>query len=80
MIRGGFRVNYVNDEYLRAPDAFDQANSGLGALVSTFSNTRAALTPRGPDTAPFQAVPVFTTRRLYSSSAIVRDEQPRQTN
>ena len=33
VIRGGFRVNYLNDEYLRAPDAFNQANSGLGAIV-----------------------------------------------
>ena len=61
VFRGGFRVGYVNDEYLRAPDAFNQANSGLGSLTTTLSNLRAALTPRGPDSSPFIAVPVATT-------------------
>lgn len=61
VIRGGFRINYVNDEYLRAPDAFDQANSGLGALNTTFSNIRSAFTPGGPASAPFAALPVIST-------------------
>jgi len=47
VIRGGFRVNYLNDEFLRAPDAFNQANAGLGAVtLSTVNNLVAALTPR----------------------------------
>ena len=63
VIRGGFRVGYINDEYLRAPDAFNQANSGLGSLTTPLTNLRAALTPRGPDSAlgPFVAVPVVST-------------------
>lgn len=53
VIRGGFRVNYLNDEYLRAPDAFNQANTGLGAqTVQTASNLRSALTPRTDFIAP----------------------------
>lgn len=59
VIRGGFRVGYINDEYIRAPDAFGQANSGLGTLTTTFGNQRAALTPRGTD--PFVAVQVAST-------------------
>jgi hypothetical protein len=62
VIRGGFRVGYVNDEYLRAPDAFNQANSGLGALNSTANNIAAAFTPRGIFGAlpSFNTVPTFT--------------------
>ncbi|HUR97030.1 MAG TPA: TonB-dependent receptor [Pyrinomonadaceae bacterium] len=67
VIRGGFRVGYVNDEYLRAPDAFNQANSGLGSLTTTFSNLRASLTAPGPATAPFTAVPVATTPPSFTA-------------
>jgi hypothetical protein len=61
VLRGGFRISYLNDEYLRAPDAFNQANSGLGALNSTATNISAALTPRGIYGAvPDFPVPSFT--------------------
>ena len=63
VIRGGIRVNYLNDEYLRAPDAFNQANAGLGAqIVQTAANQRLALTPRnGFDPLPsLDTVPGFT--------------------
>ncbi len=32
VIRGGYRVNYVNDEYVRAPDNAALNNSGLGSF------------------------------------------------
>lgn len=32
VIRGGYRVNYVNDEYVRAPDNANLNNSGLGSF------------------------------------------------
>jgi hypothetical protein len=32
VIRGGYRVNYVNDEYVRAPDNAGLNNSGLGSF------------------------------------------------
>src|SRR6185436_12583134 len=35
VIRGGYRVNYVNDEYVRAPDNAGLNNSGLGAQAAT---------------------------------------------
>lgn len=63
VIRGGFRVNYVNDEYTRAPDAFLLANSGLGsqdiAAVSSTGdvNLNSTLTPR----IGFEGLPTFTT-------------------
>ena len=61
VVRGGFRINYINDEYLRAPDAFNQANSGLGAISSTANNIRAAFTPRGPAGSEFVGLPSFST-------------------
>ena len=67
VIRGGFRVNYVNDEYLRAPDAFDQANSGLGSINTSFTNLRASLTAPGPAGQPFIAVPVVTTPPTFTA-------------
>ncbi|HEY9284602.1 MAG TPA: carboxypeptidase-like regulatory domain-containing protein [Pyrinomonadaceae bacterium] len=34
VIRGGYRVNYVNDEYVRAPDNALLNNSGLGSFTA----------------------------------------------
>ena len=34
VFRGGYRVNYVNDEYVRAPDNANLNNSGLGAITA----------------------------------------------
>ena len=34
VIRGGYRVNYVNDEYVRAPDNANLNNSGLGSFTA----------------------------------------------
>jgi hypothetical protein len=34
VIRGGYRVNYVNDEYVRAPDNANLNNVGLGATTA----------------------------------------------
>jgi hypothetical protein len=34
VIRGGYRVNYVNDEYVRAPDNALLNNSGLGSTTA----------------------------------------------
>ncbi len=61
VIRGGFRMNYVNDEYVKAVSTLLGANAGLrSATTSTVngsSNFRAALTPRGI----FPAIPTFAT-------------------
>ncbi|HKP35876.1 MAG TPA: TonB-dependent receptor [Pyrinomonadaceae bacterium] len=35
VIRGGYRVNYVNDEYVRAPDNANLNNTGLGSGTAT---------------------------------------------
>lgn len=52
VIRGGFRIGYLNDEYLRAPDAFNQANAGLNQANSfatragsTDTNLRSTFSP-----------------------------------
>jgi hypothetical protein len=34
VIRGGYRINYVNDEYVRAPDNAGLNNSGLGSTTA----------------------------------------------
>ncbi|MBC7932314.1 MAG: TonB-dependent receptor [Rubrivivax sp.] len=34
VIRGGYRVNYVNDEYVRSPDNANLNNTGLGAIAA----------------------------------------------
>jgi hypothetical protein len=57
VIRGGFRVSYVNDEYVRSSDNALLNNLGLGTVTSTFSNLKAALTPRNG----FNPLPTFTT-------------------
>jgi hypothetical protein len=44
VIRGGYRINYVNDEYVRAPDNAGLNNSGLG---STTALARLGGTPAG---------------------------------
>ncbi len=61
VIRGGFRVSYVNDEYVRAADAFNLANTGLGSLLTNArsstgsTNLRSTLSP----TAGFEPLPGF---------------------
>lgn len=70
VLRGGFRVGYVNDEFLRGPDAFLQANSGLGSITSSAinptdntTNLRSTISPAvNPafTAVPGFAVPTFT--------------------
>jgi hypothetical protein len=71
VIRGGFRVGYVNDEYIKAASTLVAANPGLGAAAliardpnlpaASNSNLRSALTPRGIFSAvPTMALPTVT--------------------
>ena len=60
VIRGGFRLNYVNDEYANAGRSLSTFNDGLGSqdVIATrngSSNLRATLSP----TAGFDALPVI---------------------
>ena len=59
VVRGGFRVNYVNDEYVKSTSTLLGGNPGLRSFTSTtvngLNNFRAALTPRGI----FGAIPTF---------------------
>jgi hypothetical protein len=64
VIRGGFRVNYVNDEYVKAPLTLTAGNRGLGAFninardaVTGLTNVRASLSP----ISTFNPLPQFTT-------------------
>lgn len=66
VIRGGFRVNYVNDEYVKSTSTLLAGNPGLRSFTSSVVNGSttfaAALTPRnglGP-------IPVFTTPTFTS--------------
>jgi Carboxypeptidase regulatory-like domain len=45
VIRGGFRVNYNNDEYIRSSDNAQLNNQGLGSQTIGFTNLRASLDP-----------------------------------
>ena len=59
VIRGGVRVNYVNDEYVKSTSTLLGANPGFRSFTTTtvngLNNFRAALTPRGI----FPAIPTF---------------------
>lgn len=63
VLRGGFRVNYINDEYIKAASTLVAANPGLGASVTTarssagLTTLRSTLTPRPG----FEGIPTFTT-------------------
>ncbi len=71
VLRGGFRLGYVNDEYIRAPDGFNAGNAGLGAALVNATNSagsvnfNAALTP----TTGFETLPGFN---IPSSPVIPR--------
>ncbi|HEX8287943.1 MAG TPA: TonB-dependent receptor [Pyrinomonadaceae bacterium] len=56
VIRGGFRISYVNDEYLKAASTLTEANAGLGALSTNVLELRSALTPRNG----FAPIPTIT--------------------
>ncbi len=66
VVRGGFRIGYVNDEYIKAASTLVAANPGLGAAAliardttlpaASNNNLRSALTPRGI----YNAVPAMT--------------------
>ena len=60
VIRGGFRTNYVNDEYVKSTSTLLGGNPGFRSFTSStvngLTNFRAALTPRGI----FGPIPTFT--------------------
>ena len=66
VIRGGFRTNYVNDEYVKSTSTLLAGNPGLRSFTRSTVNGsatfRAALTPRGI----FGAIPVFATPAFSS--------------
>ena len=69
VVRGGLRVNYVNDEYVKSTSTLLGGNPGLRSFTSTtvngLNNFRAALTPRGIfGPIPTFAVPPFTAPPL----------------
>ncbi|HSK73103.1 MAG TPA: TonB-dependent receptor [Pyrinomonadaceae bacterium] len=62
VLRGGFRINYVNDEYLKSPFTLGTGNAGLGSQViqardaNGLTTVRSSLTPRPG----FDPLPDFT--------------------
>lgn len=68
VIRGGFRVNYINDEYIKAASTLVAANAGLGSLntparaANGSTNLRSTLSPSvNPQ---FEGLPGFTPPSL----------------
>jgi len=62
VIRGGFRFNYVNDEYVKSVSTLTGANPGLGGVNLNANNLKAALTPRGD----FGQVPALSVLPTFS--------------
>lgn len=64
VLRGGFRISYVNDEYVKAVSTLSAGNSGLGSL--TVNGTRPGLTSTTLRSSlsqlpQFESLPIFTT-------------------
>jgi hypothetical protein len=62
VVRGGFRINFVNDEYVKAVSTLTGANPGLGAVNTGVNNLAAALTPRGS----FTGIPSVSTLPTFT--------------
>lgn len=54
VLRGGFRVGYINDEYVRGPDNASGGNAGLDLTGRAFQNGSPSLNAR------FNNLPAFT--------------------
>jgi hypothetical protein len=59
VIRGGFRMSYVNDEFVRAADNALAGNAGLSTTATTGN------IDRRPSTVPTIATPLFQVPRTY---------------
>lgn len=71
VLRGGFRVNYVNDEYVKSTSTLLAANPGVGsfttnAFLGNSLSLRSALTPRNG----FNAVPGLSTPPTFTPPPI----------
>jgi hypothetical protein len=62
VVRGGFRINFVNDEYVKAASTLVGGNPGLGAVNTGVNNLAAALTPRGS----FTGIPSISTLPTFT--------------
>jgi len=67
VLRGGFRVNYINDEYTKAASTLVAANPGLGSAALSAVNLRASLTPR----AGYAALPTFTAPAVTATPILL---------
>ena len=65
VLRAGFRVNYINDEYIKAASTLVAANAGLGAISTPGRRANGSASLRStfsPSVNPqFEALPTFTT-------------------
>jgi len=59
VIRGGYRISYINDELVRAPDNALGGNQGLSLTARAFNGTSTALNAR-IDNPPVIPIPPFT--------------------
>ena len=63
VIRGGFRIGYINDEYVRSADNAAGANSGLNFTINT-GNVNATAT----NLPAFPAVPAIQLPRTFATA------------
>lgn len=60
VLRGGFRVGYINDEYVRGPDNAAGGNAGLDLTGRALNNGSVNLRSRFTPSAGFNPLPGFT--------------------
>jgi hypothetical protein len=68
VIRGGFRVSYVNDEFVRAADNLS-SNNGLQTVPAALQNGSSVLNAR-PGSLPGVTAPTFQVPRTFQTNFI----------
>lgn len=68
VIRGGFSINYFNDEYTKSSSTLAAGNAGLGSQrVQGFRGTSTTLAASLSNLAAFAAVPTFSTPPTFTA-------------
>ncbi len=68
VIRGGYRISYINDELVRAPDNALLGNQGLNFTSNVFSPTGSTALNARIDNLPAVPVPVFSANRTFAQN------------
>ena len=68
VIRGGYRLSYINDELVRAPDNALGANQGLNFTSNAFSNTGSTALNARIDNLPVVPTPIFSSDITFAQN------------